>query len=91
MDELSLSPEVLDATADIIEGYCYKQIAVMDNYLNSVSAMRSEWTDDRSIGPMLEEIRRMKSEVEQLMDEIRSRYPSYFRAKADIIRNRPTF
>ena len=89
MDILDLNPEVLESTASIIEGYCNKQKNIMETYLSSTTALSSDWTDDQTMGPLLEEIRRMKSSVEGVMDEILSTYPNYFRGKAEQIRNRP--
>lgn len=89
MDILDLDPAVLESTATIVEGYCHRQKSIMDDYLNSTSSLSSEWTDDQTLGPLLEEIRRMKNIVTTLMDEISATYPRYFRDKAEQIRNRP--
>lgn len=91
MDVLDLDPAVLEATAAIVEGYCNRQKSIMDDYLSSASSLSSEWTDDQTLGPLLEEIKRMKNNVITLMDEIRATYPRYFRDKAEQIRNRPKF
>ena len=90
MDILDLDPEVLDATASVIEGYCNRQKSIMDDYLSNTSALASEWTDDKTLGPLLEEIKMLKNSVVSLMDEIKTKYPAYFREKAEVIRNRPT-
>ena len=91
MDVLDLDPEVLDTTATIIEGYCARQKSIMDDYLSGTMSLATDWTDDKTLGPLLEEINRMKSSVAGIMDEIRATYPAYFRSKADQIRNRPTW
>ena len=91
MDILDLNPEVLESTASIIEGYCNRQKAIMADYLGNTSSLSSDWTDDQTLGPLLEEIKQMKSSVEGIMDEILSIYPNYFRGKAEQIRNRPKF
>lgn len=91
MDNLDLSPEALDTTAGIIEGYCNKQKSIMQKYLSETSSLSSEWTDDQTLGKLLEEIKQIKSSVESVMEEILSAYPNYFRNKANIIRNRPRF
>jgi len=91
MDILDLDPEVLDATASVIEGYCNRQKSIMDEYLSNTSSLSSEWTDDKTLGPLLEEIKTLKNSVVTLMDEIKSKYPAYFRGKAEVIRNRPKF
>ena len=89
MDVLDLDPVVLESTATIVEGYCNRQKSIMDDYLRNTSSLSSEWTDDQTLGPLLEEIKRMKSSVTNIMDEIRATYPKYFRDKAEQIRNRP--
>ena len=91
MDILNFDPEVLEGTATIIEGYCVRQKNIMDDYLRQVAALSSEWTDDQTLGTLLEEIVRMKLKVTTLMDEIRTTYPQYFKGKATQIRNRPRF
>lgn len=89
MDNLDLNPEALESTASIVEGYCNKQKAIMDGYLGQTSSLSSDWTDDQTLGPLLEEIKQMKNSVERIMNEILSTYPKYFRGKAEQIRNRP--
>lgn len=89
MDILDINPEVLESTASIIEGYCNKQKSIMDGYLSETSSLSSDWADDQTLGPLLEEIKQMKNSVEGVMDQILSTYPAYFRGKAEQIRNRP--
>ena len=91
MDVLDLDPAVLESTAAIVEGYCNRKKSIIDDYLSSTSSLSSDWTDDQTLGPLLEEIKRMKNNVTTLMDEIRATYPRYFRDKAEQIRNRPKF
>ena len=91
MDVLDLDPAVLEATATIIEGYCAKQQSIMDEYLSKTSALSSEWTDDQTLGTLLAEIRRLRDDVTNVMDQIKSAYPGYFRSKAEQIRSRPKF
>lgn len=91
MDILELSPEVLESTASIIEGYCNRQKSIMADYLSNAFSLSGDWTDDQTLGPLLEEIKQMRSAVEGIMDEILSTYPNYFRGKAEQIRNRPKF
>ena len=91
MDILDLDPEVLDTTADIVEGYCNRQTAIMDEYLSNTSSLASEWTDDQTFGSLLEEVKSLKDSVVTLMDEIRGTYPQYFRERADFIRRRPKY
>ncbi len=89
MDILDLNPDSLDTTAAIIEGYCERQKGIMDDYLNDMVALSGEWTDDVTMGPLIEEVRRLKAAIVGTMDEIRATYPQYFRSKADHIRHRP--
>ena len=91
MDVLHFDPEVLEGVAAVIEGYCARQKSIMDDYLRNVSSLSSEWTDDKTLGTLLEEIVQMKLSVVTLMDEIKRVYPKYFRDKAEQIRNRPEF
>lgn len=91
MDILDLDPEVLDTTAGLVEGYCNRQTAIMDEYLSNTSALASEWSDDQTFGSLLEEVKRLKDSVVTLMDEIRGTYPQYFRDRAEFIRRRPRF
>lgn len=91
MDALKLDPQVLEDTAAQITNYCVTQNQVMDDYLSRMSSLQNEWTDDQTIGPLLEEIRLLKSSIINLMNEIHTIYPNYFREKAEQIRRRPTF
>lgn len=89
MDILELDYQVLEDTAAIIVGYCNEQKSIMSEYMRKVSSLSSEWTDDQTLGPLLEEICRMKNSVTDVMNEIMATYPKYFREKAEQIRNRP--
>lgn len=89
MELLKLDPEVLEATATIIENYCNRQKNIMDAYLSRTSSLSSEWSDDQTFGSLISEITVLKNTVIGIMDEILSTYPRYFRGKADQIRNRP--
>ena len=91
MDVFDFDPAVLEATASIVEGYCLKQCEIMDDYMDNMASLSSEWDDDVTMGKLLEEIRQLKSSVESVMDEIRANYPGFFRQKAEQIRNRPKF
>lgn len=91
MDILDLDPEVLDTTAGVVEAYCNRQSAIMNDYLSNTTALSAEWTDDQTFGSLLEEVKRLKGNVVKLMDEIRETYPPYFREKANNIRHRPKF
>lgn len=89
MDNLSLDPEVLLSLATIVENYCQHQQEIMNDYVSNVSSLSSEWTDEKTLGTLLEEIRLLKSNVSKVMEEIRTTYPQYFRDRAEMIRNRP--
>ena len=43
------------------------------------------------MGTLLAEIKRLRDKVTNVMDQIRSAYPGYFRSKAEQIRSRPKF
>ncbi len=90
MDNLDLNPEALEATAQIVEGYCFQQIEIMDRYLDNINSLRSEWDDDRTIGSLVEEIAGIRRGVQSVMEQILGEYPAYFRRKAELIRMRPT-
>lgn len=89
MDNLDLKPEALESAAEIIEGYCSRQKSIMLKYLSETSALSSEWTDDETMGKLIAEIGQLTRSVEDVMDEILSIYPNYFRNKAQAIRSRP--
>ena len=89
MDNLEIDPEVLDAVASIVEGYCKKQREVIETYFRNVNAQSSEWTDDETMGKLIQEIQLLNTTVNSIMDEISSSYPKYFRDKAEQIRSRP--
>ena len=88
---LIFDPEVLLATADIIKGYCAKQREIMDDYFSKIMALKSEWSDDETFGSMVEEIRNLSRDFLDIIDEIESTYPEYFRSKAQLILERPVF
>ncbi len=89
MDLLQLDPKVLEETAEMIQKYCYIQKELMNAYLNRAANLNSEWTDEETIQPMLEEIKMLNNKVSALMEEIESYYPRYFKDKAEEIRMRP--
>lgn len=89
MDVFDLDPVALETTASIIEGYCTKQREIMADYVSHISALSSDWDDDVTMGTLLSEITQMRSSVENLMNEICTTYPSFFRAKAEVIKSRP--
>lgn len=89
MDGLKLDATVLEATAQAITAYCNMQTEVMNEYLSRMSSLYSEWNDDQTIGPLIEEINRLKASVTALMDQINGQYPAYFREKAAKIGIRP--
>ncbi len=89
-DILDLDPAVLRMVATAIEGYCGRQTEVMNEFFSNVSAAGSEWTDDQTFGALLEQVRLLKENVVNIMDEIRATYPQYFNDKAEFIENRPT-
>ena len=91
MDILELDPEVLDTTADIIEGYCDKQASLMEEYVSKINGLSSEWSDDETFGSLLAEVKRLQGGINDLMEQIRDGYPDYFRGRAEYIRNRPKF
>ena len=91
MDILDLNPEVLEATATIIEGYCGRQKMLMEAYVKNTEGLSFEWTDDQTMGLLLDEIKHLRDNVEETMDEILAFYPGYFRDKAEQIRRRPKF
>ncbi|MBQ2810340.1 MAG: hypothetical protein IJF11_05550 [Clostridia bacterium] len=88
-DILELDPRVLYETADDIGFYCETQTQVMADYLSKMGALQSEWDDDQTIGPLLEEVRTLKSRIESIMNDIKREYPRFFREKARLIESRP--
>lgn len=86
MPDLELDPEVLEDTAKIIEDYCVFQKQIMEDYLHEVWNLSSDWNDEKTLGSILEEINLLKQNVEEVMQEIRNTYPSFFRKKAAEIR-----
>ena len=90
MTDLDLDPNVLDATATIIEGYCQKQQIIIDDFLRNTASLSYEWTDDRTLGTLIEEIKTLRNRVVDVMNGIRNVYPPFFREKAEQIRHRPT-
>ena len=89
MDDLSLDPMVLEKTAIIIERYCSLQINIIDQYSQKMAMLSNDWTDDQTLGTLLEEVNKMKLRITSLMEEICQFYPNYFNQKAEQIRNRP--
>lgn len=89
MDILDIDPTVLESTATIIEGYCENQINIMNSYLAKTSALSSDWTDNQTLGSLINEIKSINSNVISVMDEIRIFYPMYFRDKAKQMEKRP--
>ena len=90
MTVLDLDPDVLDTTATIVEGYCRKQQEIMESYLRNTASLSYEWTDDKTLGTLLEEIKALRNRVAEVMNTICQIYPPYFKEKAEEIRRRPT-
>lgn len=90
-ERLDLDAEALLTVSDLIVQYCAGQREAMNVYCSSISALESEWQDDKTFGSMFEKIKLMRSQVVACMDEIEQTYPKYFRAKAQQIMERPEF
>ncbi|MBR2296381.1 MAG: C39 family peptidase [Clostridia bacterium] len=91
MDGLILDAEVLMAVASAIESYCQNQNQILDQYYASMSALASEWDDDETFGQLLREVQGIKAQAQEVMEQIRGIYPSYFRKKAGVITDRPIY
>lgn len=90
MDDLELSPEALETCANLIVLYCTRQKGVLNDYLNKMRTLSSEWQDEETIGKLMQEIILYKKQLDSMMDTMILKYPEYFRKKAETIRRRPT-
>ena len=90
MDILQLDPEALREVARSIKEYCAIQKDLIDGYLSQVSSLSGEWSDDETMGKLIEHISMLSNRVNSLMEQILSVYPSYFEERADYINSRPT-
>lgn len=91
MGNLSLDAETLFLTADTVDNYCAKQREIINVYYAQIMALENEWQDDETFGGVVEEIRKLRTQVLAVIEEIYNTYPKYFRDKAQQILTRPTF
>ena len=85
-DELVLDDKALDEIANFIVLYCNSQQGIINDYLQKMNSLSSEWRDDETMGKVLQEVRMLTNSVERIMDTIRLKYPQYFRERAELIR-----
>lgn len=71
MDNLILSAEELQATADIINNYAERQKEVMDKFLRNVSNLGGEWRDDETFYSLIQEIMKLKSDIYVKVDKVK--------------------
>lgn len=90
MDNLILSAEELQATADIINNYAERQKEVMDKFLRNVSNLGGEWRDDETFYSLIQEIMKLKSDIYVKMDVVNV-YANIFRQRAEAIEQRPKY
>ena len=90
MDNLILSAEELQATADIINNYAERQKEVMDKFLRNVSNLGGEWRDDETFYSLIQEIMKLKSDIYVKMDVVNV-CANVFRQRAEAIEQRPKF
>ena len=90
MDNLILDANKLREIATKIRIYCVFQKETIDEYLSKVSNMSSEWSDDETMGKLLEHIYALRNQVIGVMEEIINTYPKYFEERAKVIDSRPT-
>lgn len=91
MDNLLLDAENLFLTSDIVDNYCAKQREIINVYYAQIMALENEWQDDKTFGSVVEEIKRLRTQLLAVIEEIKMTYPKYFREKARQIIERPTF
>ncbi len=85
-DELVLDDKILEDIANFIVLYCNNQQGIIEDYLQKMNSLSSEWRDDETMGKVLLEVRTLTNSVERIMDTIRLKYPQYFRERAELIR-----
>lgn len=90
MDNLILDAEVLRETADRICEYTRLQNEIMNEYVRNIGSLGNEWQDDRTFSSMIEEIMQLRAYIQIKMDGIKS-YADYFRQRAEMIENRPSW
>lgn len=85
-DELVLDDKILEDIANFIVLYCNTQQGIIEDYLQKMNSLSSEWRDDETMGKVLLEVRTLTNSIEKIMDTIRLKYPQYFRERAELIR-----
>lgn len=85
-DELVLDDKALDEIANFIVLYCNSQQGIINDYLQKMNSLSSEWRDDETMGKVLQEVRLLTNNIERIMDIIRFKYPRYFKERAELIR-----
>lgn len=91
MDDLVLDAESLFNIADIIDAYCAKQREVVNVYYDQIMALESEWRDDETFGAMVDELKALRAQVMEIIDEVCGIYSNYFRKRAQQIIERPIY
>ena len=87
-DDLVLDDNALEEIATFLVLYCNQQQVTINEYMQKMNSLSSDWQDDETIGKVLQEVRILNNNLEKIMSIIRYKYPQYFRKKAQEIRNR---
>ena len=59
--------------------------------LQKMNSLSYEWSDDQTMGTVLQEVQMLANNIERIMDIICFKYPQVFRAKAAEQKARPSY
>ena len=91
MSKLTLDPQMLEQTANIIEDYTKIQLQIIAEFQTKMLSIKDQWNDDETVGRLFEEVDLLKRQAEEIICSITAYYPAYFREKALSLIGRPVF
>lgn len=88
--DMKLDDKALDNIALLIKKYVETQRNIINEYYNDIRYLEEDWNGD-NFDFLLDKVELITKETEKVMNEIQDRFCPYFKDKAEMIRNRPTF
>lgn len=89
-DKMKLDDKALDNISSYIKKYCMEQKEIIREYYSEIRYLEEYW-DGGNFDSLLDKVESLDNKTEDTMEEIGRQNISYFREKAEMIRNRPSF
>lgn len=88
--EMRLDDKALDNITSYIKKYCIEQKEIIREYYNEIRYLEEYWNGG-NFDSLLDKVEFLDKKTEDTMEKIGNQHISYFREKAEMIRNRPSF